>query len=156
MITTIVQNYLDRSVLCWLATVDANNCPNVSPKELFRSVDEETLVIAHIASPQSVKNIQQNSHVCVSFVDVFVQKGYKLTGEASIVAAPEEAYHRYLNLFQKEYGTAFPMAAFIVIKVTSIAPIIAPSYAFYPETEEQEQVKNALEAYNVKMLLDKD
>ncbi|MGH1339415.1 MAG: pyridoxamine 5'-phosphate oxidase family protein [Aureispira sp.] len=153
MLTKDVQTYLDKSMLCWLATVDGNHCPNVSPKELFRSVNKDTLVIAHIASPQSVQNIQQNSQVCVSFVDVFVQKGYKLKGQARVVEAPEEAYQEYLALFQEEYGTAFPMAAFIVVKIMAVAPILAPSYTFYPETEEQEQIKNALEAYRIKALL---
>jgi len=50
--------FLQRSVLCWLATVDAHGQPNVSPKEVFAAFDEKHLVIAHIASPLSVKNIQ--------------------------------------------------------------------------------------------------
>ena len=52
-------------VLCWLATVDALGQPNVSPKEVFAVIDEEHLVIAHIASPTSVKNVLQNPKVCV-------------------------------------------------------------------------------------------
>ena len=50
-------------VLCWLATVDALGQPNVSPKEVFAVIDEEHLVIAHIASPTSVKNVLQNPKV---------------------------------------------------------------------------------------------
>ncbi|MDA9893807.1 pyridoxamine 5'-phosphate oxidase family protein [Flavobacteriaceae bacterium] len=45
----------DSIVLCWLATVSSQGEPNVSPKELFFVLDTETLLIANIASPQSLK-----------------------------------------------------------------------------------------------------
>ncbi|WP_313952801.1 pyridoxamine 5'-phosphate oxidase family protein [Accumulibacter sp.] len=35
MLTDDVLNYIKRSVLCWLATADADGAPNVSPKEVF-------------------------------------------------------------------------------------------------------------------------
>jgi predicted pyridoxine 5'-phosphate oxidase superfamily flavin-nucleotide-binding protein len=35
MITDDVKKYIDQSVLCWLATSNAQNEPNVSPKEMF-------------------------------------------------------------------------------------------------------------------------
>ena len=54
----------------------------MSPKEIFAVFDSEHLVIANIASPTSARNIETNSRVCVSFVDVFVQKGFKVTGLA--------------------------------------------------------------------------
>ena len=46
------------SVLCWLATVDDHGMPNVSPKEIFCCHGERELLIANIASPQSVRNIK--------------------------------------------------------------------------------------------------
>jgi predicted pyridoxine 5'-phosphate oxidase superfamily flavin-nucleotide-binding protein len=78
MLSSEVLNYASRSVLCWLATVDENGQPNVSPKEIFAVFDSEHLVIANIASPMSVRNIGVNPRVCVSFIDVFVQKGFKV------------------------------------------------------------------------------
>ena len=35
MLTTEMKKYIDKSVLCWLATSNAENIPNVSPKEIF-------------------------------------------------------------------------------------------------------------------------
>ena len=67
----------ERSVLCWLATASTTGQPNVSPKELFAVADDEHVVVANIASPTSAKNIRANAQVCLSFVDVFAQKGYK-------------------------------------------------------------------------------
>lgn len=154
MLTPTIQQYIQQSILCWLATVDSDGCPNVSPKELFLSTNEYTLVIAHIASPQSVKNIQTQPKVCVSFVDVFVQKGYKIKGKATLVSRHDSTYKDYNNLFQQQYGNAFAMTAFIVIEVATVAPILAPSYLFYLETTEAAQIQNALAAYRVKKLLE--
>lgn len=60
-------------VLCWWATADEQGQPNVSPKEVFAVVDDQHLLIANIASPVSVRNIQHNPKVCVSIIDIFVQ-----------------------------------------------------------------------------------
>ncbi len=76
MLNQEVKKYIDKSVLCWLATSNEDNEPNVSPKEVFTYRDEKTLLIGDIASPNSVKNIKSNPIVCVSFVEIFVQKGF--------------------------------------------------------------------------------
>lgn len=49
MLTDDVLHYIDRSVLCWLATVDATGAPNVSPKEVFCAYGASTLLVANIA-----------------------------------------------------------------------------------------------------------
>ena len=61
-----------RSVLCWLATVDAGDQPNVSPKEVWTIADDQHVVVAHIASSNSARNVAQHLQACLSFVDVFV------------------------------------------------------------------------------------
>ena len=61
-----------RSVLCWLATVDAEGQPNVSPKEVWTIADDQHVVVAHIASSSSARNVAQHLQACLSFVDVFV------------------------------------------------------------------------------------
>ena len=86
MLTPDVQQAASRSVLCWLATVDAHGQPNVSPKEIFAVFDAQHLVVANIASPTSVRNLQHSPKVCLSFIDIFVQKGCKVTGHAQYVA----------------------------------------------------------------------
>lgn len=154
LLTKEIQEVINNLVLCWLATVDEQGQPNVSPKELFLARGEQELIIAHIASPQSIKNIQQNPQVCVSLIDVFVQKGYKIKGTASLIFKADASYQSHLQLFQQVYGTAFPITAFIRINVQEVSPIVAPSYAFFPEkTTEQAQIKSALEAYQVRALL---
>ena len=51
------KKWADKSVLCWLSTASAEGIPNVSPKELFVFDENNMLLIANIASPQSIRNI---------------------------------------------------------------------------------------------------
>ena len=77
MFTKDVKRYIEHSVLCWLATSNKKAEPNVSPKEIFLRYDDTKILIANIASPKTIRNIKENPQVCISFINVFVQKGYK-------------------------------------------------------------------------------
>ena len=63
MPTSKLQTSANGSILCLLATADADGQPNVSPKEIFTVFDSEHLVIANISSPASVRNIAANPRV---------------------------------------------------------------------------------------------
>jgi predicted pyridoxine 5'-phosphate oxidase superfamily flavin-nucleotide-binding protein len=83
------------AVLCGLATVSAEGVPKVSPKEMFYLRGSDALVIADIASPVSVRNLRANPYVCVSYVDVFRQRGFKLVGKARVISPEEEDFDTY-------------------------------------------------------------
>ncbi len=139
-----------RSVLCWLATVDAEGQPNVSPKEVWAIADEQHVVVAHIASPVSARNIAQHPQVCLSFVDVFVQKGFKLVGTARELRAGNAEFATWAKPLLAMVGQRFTIQSVLVIQVQSVAAIVAPSYRFYPhDTTEASQVASGMRAYNV-------
>lgn len=144
----IIKTYIDRSVLCWLATSDAHGKPNVSPKEMFTYVDD-AIVIANIASPRSVKNIKENRFVSVSFIDVFVQKGYKILGEATLIHQKDADFDMWSAKLKKMAGDDFPFMQVIKIKVLAAETIIAPRYQLFPDTTEEAQIESALETYKV-------
>ena len=149
MLTDDVKKYAKRSVLCWLATVSKDGMPNVSPKEIFTTEGDTHILIANIASPNSVRNIRSNPQVCVSFIDVFVQKGYKVKGVATLIHKTEAAYVQRVTPLKALAGEAFPIHTIIAVEVKEIQPIIAPRYRLYPKTTEQMQVEGALLTYGV-------
>ena len=151
MLNESVREAARRSVLCWLATVDADGQPNVSPKEVWTIADDQHVVVAHIASPVTAHNIAQQPQVCLSFVDVFVQKGYKLLGLAREVRASDPAFAAWAEPLLAMVGQRFNIHSVLVIKVQSVAAIVAPSYRFYPDdTTEASQVASAMRTYGVK------
>jgi predicted pyridoxine 5'-phosphate oxidase superfamily flavin-nucleotide-binding protein len=150
LLTEPIPEAADRSVLCWLATVDAEGQPNVSPKEVWAIADDHHVVVAHIASPISARNIAQQPQVCLSFVDVFVQKGFKLLGTAREVRAADPEFATWAKPLLAMVGQRFTIHSVLVIRVSSVAPIVAPGYLFYPdETTEASQVESAMRAYKV-------
>ncbi|SEB72194.1 hypothetical protein SAMN04489761_1565 [Tenacibaculum sp. MAR_2009_124] len=141
-----IKESMDKSVLCWLATVSSEGMPNVSPKEVFTYFKDE-IIIANIASPQTVKNILTNSLVCISFIDILVQKGYKVKGHASIINKKNELFEdRELELLKITEGK-FPFNSLTSITIKEHHKIIAPKYILYPDTTEDAQVKSARSTY---------
>ncbi|MEL7497401.1 MAG: pyridoxamine 5'-phosphate oxidase family protein [Planctomycetota bacterium] len=144
-----ILNSIDNSVLCWLATVSDQGQPNVSPKEVFTAW-EDKILIANIASPQTMANLKSNPQVCISFVDVFVQKGFQLKGSARIIHRDHEDFAaRHDALFQIA-GPDFPFATLIEIQIESTKPIVAPRYRLFPETTEADQIESAMKVYGVR------
>lgn len=150
MIDDDVKKYIDKSVLCWLATCDNDFFPNVSPKEMFTYKDDSTLVIANLASPNSINNIIINPNVCVSFIDIFVQKGYKLQGKAKIVDKEDFEFSSKVKPLTDLFTDKFPIKSVIEIVVTKVETIKAPSYFLYSDSTEENQIENAMTTYNVK------
>lgn len=149
MLTHDVLTSINRSVLCWLATVDADGQPNVSPKEAFVAHGNHEILIANIASPASARNVASQPKVCVSFVDIFVQKGYKLKGIASLIEPIHNDFSELSKPIEAITQGKFPIQSIFKITVTAVHPIVAPSYWMFPTVTETSQVESALRTYGV-------
>lgn len=149
MLTKEIKAYIDKSVLCWLATASVEHVPNVSPKEIFTHYGDEEIIIANIASPKTLRNIRQNPQVCISFIDIFVQKGFQLKGTAQIVKRSDPAFEGMEAVLNKMTAGLFPFNTITCIRVEQHQRILAPRYLLYPETTEAQQIAQAKKAYGV-------
>jgi len=150
MLSNEIIKYIEKSILCWLATADADGMPNVSPKEIF-NYHGNNLIIANIASPQSVANIKLNNKVCVSFIDILVQKGWQLKGTATLLEKEDPNFDELEKILLKMTNGKFPFSTIICIHIEQAKPIVAPSYLLYSETTEQQQIENAVKAYQLSL-----
>lgn len=149
MISDAVIRSIDKSVLCWLATVSSDGIPNVSPKEVFTHYKSELIIVANIASPQTVKNILDNEKVCISFIDILVQKGYQLKGNAKIISKNDIDFSAYENELLKITEGKYPFKTITQIRVNKTKEIIAPRYILYPDTKEEMQIASAKKTYGL-------
>ena len=147
-----IRREIDTAVLCWLATVDKKGRPNVSPKEIFATHGEDRLVIADIASANSVRNIRANSQVCVSLIDIFRQRGHKIHGTAAIIAREHPEFADLAIDLLRMAGEHFPIRHVICVSIERISPILAPSYRLFPERTEGEMMEDAYRTYGVRPL----
>ncbi|MEZ6137499.1 MAG: pyridoxamine 5'-phosphate oxidase family protein [Pirellulaceae bacterium] len=149
MITNEVAQSIESSVLCWLATVAMDGSPNVSPKEAFIHDGNGRILVAHIASPQTVRNIESEPRVCLSFIDVFTQKGHKVRGTARVLRESDERYHEQLSRLVQFIGDTYRILAVIEVEPTEVEEIIAPSYRMFPGTATGKMIQQSLATYKV-------
>ncbi|WP_202032935.1 pyridoxamine 5'-phosphate oxidase family protein [Agrobacterium rubi] len=148
-INEAMQTDIDNSVLCWLATADLSGIPNVSPKEIFSTYGDDRIVVADIASANSVRNIRANPSVCVSFIDIFRQRGFKIIGRAVIIEREEADFPVVGQQVLKMAGPDYPVQRLITIEISKISRIWAPSYKLFPERTETDRMQSAYDTYGV-------
>ena len=148
-LTADMRAAVEASVLCWLATADAQGQPNVSPKEVFAPLGDR-IVIAHIASPGSVRNIRANPRVSVAVLDVFAQEGWKFSGTAAILEPGDGGFTPAAAPLEAITGGAYPIRAVIAIDVSAADRIVAPSAWLYPDRPPEETRAGVLERYGVR------
>ncbi|MFS4469791.1 pyridoxamine 5'-phosphate oxidase family protein [Maribacter sp. 2210JD10-5] len=149
VLTEEIKEYIDKSVLCWLATVSEDGMPNVSPKECFNYFGSENIIVANIASPQSVKNIKSNPNICLSFIDIFEQMGYQIKGKAEIIGKKNSLFLEMESVLTKMTGGKYPFSTITYISPEKVKPIIAPKYVLYPETTVKDQIESAKKTYGI-------
>jgi len=146
-LTDEIKCSIDKCVLCWLASCDENHHPTVSSTEPFTCLVEEHIVIANIASPQSVKNIKVNPKVCLDFIDVIIQKGFQLKGKAQIVDEKSESFRQTKSVLEKMSQGKNPCNSISKISIESAIPIIAPSYFVSTTIDNEEIISYAKKVY---------
>ena len=155
MITPELLQCAESSVLCWLATVSESGEPNVSLKEAFLIEKDGRILVANIASPQTVRNIRIHSRVCLSFVNVFIQKGFKVHGEASILESSDLGYDDAYGKLTRLVGDTFTIVSIISIQAARVSPIVAPSYTVRPESTERDRIRESIQSYGVREYLER-
>src|SRR5262245_474440 len=71
--------------LSFVATVNADGTPNLSPKGSIRVWDDEHLLFADVRSPATVRNLERDPSVEINVVDPIARKGYRFRGRAEIL-----------------------------------------------------------------------
>lgn len=126
MLTADMKRVIEEQRLGFVATSSPDGTPNVSPKGTFAVLDDRTIAFGDIRSPGTLQNLKANPRIEVNFVDVFVRKGYRFAGHATIV---ERGAADFENLLAKLGSTLAPrIRAIVTITVTRALPLTSPAY----------------------------
>jgi predicted pyridoxine 5'-phosphate oxidase superfamily flavin-nucleotide-binding protein len=150
-----IQNSIQESVLCWMASISNDGYPSVTPKEAFTYDEKGVILIANIASPQSVANIQNHHKVCLSFINVLTQKGFKIKGTAKLIEKIHAAFESYHDKLGELVGTRFKILSIIEVTPEQSEPIVAPSYRLFKETTEESIIKESFKSYQIESYAEK-
>jgi predicted pyridoxine 5'-phosphate oxidase superfamily flavin-nucleotide-binding protein len=114
--------------LGFVATMNADGTPNLSPKGTFAVVDAATVAFAEIRSPGTLRNLAADPAVEVNFVDPFTRRGCRLSGTARIVRRGDAGFDGLLPLFT-DHGDLVPRTrAVVLIAVIRALPLSSPAY----------------------------
>ena len=88
-----------------------------------------------------------NEKVCISFIDILVQKGFQIKGKAEIITTTYSEFRIMNKILFEMCGGKFPFDTITKITLGQVKSIIAPSYILYHETTESKQIKSAKNTY---------
>jgi uncharacterized protein len=128
MLTDDMKRIVREQRLGFVATVNGDGTPNVSPKATFVVLDDRTIAFAEIRSPGTLRNIKSAPAVEVNFVDPFVRRGYRFAGAATILARGTQAFEELVGRFAEYGDLVVRMRAIVSIGVTRALPVISPAY----------------------------
>ncbi len=116
--------------LGFVATINADGTPNLSPKGTLAAWDEGRLAFADIASPHTSANLERNPSLEVNVVDPLIRRGYRFSGTA-LVHRDGATYERGVEFYEQR-GTVKArerIRAIVVITVVTARSIRSPAYA---------------------------
>ena len=129
MLTEEMRRMVDDG-LGFVATVNADGTPNLSPKGTLAVWDDDRLVFADIASPNTSANLERSSAVELNVVDPLIRRGYRFAGTADVHRAGA-MFEAGIEFYERR-GTVLArdrIRAVVIVIVTSARPVRSPAYA---------------------------
>jgi hypothetical protein len=143
---------VSRAILSFVATVNEDGTPNLSPKASL-TVRNGALYFADIASPGTIRNLRRNPAVEINVVDIFERRGYRFTGRGLVLSPREEDYSLIADWVRATNGPEYPVDHVVRIETTSITPLLSPAHVFADPPRSQDEIRNTYhEKYGVKPL----
>jgi len=134
IITKKIKNFVNFQKLGYIATISADNTPNLSPKGTIIVLDESYLAFADIHSPQTVENLKRNPAIEINIVDPFSRKGYRFKGIAEIISTGDK-FDKIISHY-KEIGVKSSIENIIAVKIEKLSEVFSPLYDLgYTEEE---------------------
>ncbi len=128
MLTEAMKRVIREQKLGYLATVNADGSPNLSPKATFIVLDDTTIAFVELRSPNTMKNIARDPVVALNFVDPFARRGFRFRGRAVAVGRDDGGFAALFAAFGDLGGLSDHVRAVVRIDIEEAEPLISPAY----------------------------
>jgi uncharacterized protein len=129
MITDDMRDIIRRAILSFVATVNEDNTPNLSPKASLMA-REDHLFFANMASPQTIANLKRNPAIEINVVDIFSRRGYRFKGHAELLSEGSPDFAVVAEWVWGINGREYPVHDVVRIRVAEAKPLLSPAYVF--------------------------
>ena len=127
ILTPQMKEAVPRIRLAFVATVSPDGRPNLSAKGSLCVWDDDHLLFADIASPQTMKNLASSRHVEINTVDQIGRRGFRFNGVPEVLR--EGAIFDFLvNDIHAREGPDVPVHAVVKVRVLEARPLLSPAY----------------------------
>jgi nitroimidazol reductase NimA-like FMN-containing flavoprotein (pyridoxamine 5'-phosphate oxidase superfamily) len=149
-ITADMEAIIQKAILSFVATVNEDGTPNLSPKASL-TVRDGVLYFADIASPRTIRNLKRNPAVEINVIDIFQRRGYRFTGRAMVLPPDDTDALAIANWVHATNGQEYPVDHVVKIETSAIAPLLSPAHVFAEPARSQEDIVSTYyEKYGVK------
>lgn len=149
-ITADMEAVIKQAILSFVATVNEDGTPNLSPKASL-TVTNGVLYFADIASPRTILNLGRNPAIEINVVDIFQRRGYRFRGHALVLPPGDGEYLMIANWVRATNGLEYPVNHVVKIETTSITPLLSPAHIFAHPPQSQDAIRSAyFQRYGVK------
>jgi predicted pyridoxine 5'-phosphate oxidase superfamily flavin-nucleotide-binding protein len=149
ILTTDMHDVIQRSILSFIATVNEDGMPNLSPKASLVARND-ALFFADIASPQTIRNLQRNPAISINVVDVFARRGYRFNGMARVLPDGDLDRRYVAEWVWGTNGADYPVNHVVRIDVREALPLLSPAYRFGDAVSEEALREAYMAKYGVR------
>lgn len=128
ILTDDMKRIVNEQRLGFVATVDADGTPNLSPKGTMVIVDDDHIAFGEIRSPNTIRNLRERAAIEVNFVDPTARKGYRFKGTAEIVGRDHPGFDSLSSAFERWGELSEHIRAVVTIHVERALPLTSPAY----------------------------
>lgn len=141
-ITADIEAIVKRAILSFVATINEDGTPNLSPKASLTIING-ALYFADIASPRTIANLQRNPALEINVVDIFERRGYRFTGRAVILRPGDDEYSTVAQWVRATNGPEYPVDHVVKVEPSAITPLLSPAHVFAVPPRDQEEIRNS-------------
>ncbi|WP_454812849.1 pyridoxamine 5'-phosphate oxidase family protein [Labrys neptuniae] len=135
MLDAAARAVIERHSLGYVASVNPDGTPNLSPKGMMLALDDHHIVFGEARSPGTLRNIRERPVVEINFVDVLARKGVRIRGRCEVIAKESEAFAVLRPHFDRWGALADRIRHFVRVRVETVKPISSPAYDIGAEEE---------------------
>ncbi|HTN97177.1 MAG TPA: pyridoxamine 5'-phosphate oxidase family protein [Nordella sp.] len=128
--------------LGFVASVNRDGTPNLSPKGTFVALNDRQLVFGHIRSPGTMANIAERPVIEINFLDVLARKAVRIRGRAAMFRHSAREFPELFAALAGWTGYTDMMKAVVRVDIDTASLILSPAYDLgHTEAQLREQYK---------------
>jgi predicted pyridoxine 5'-phosphate oxidase superfamily flavin-nucleotide-binding protein len=128
MLTEDMRAIIAAYPLGFVASVNKDGTPNLSPKGTFVVIDDRQLAFGNIRSPGTVGNIAERPTIEINFLDVLARKAVRVRGRARMFTRSAAEFTPLFAALSGWKGYTDIMKGVVRVDIETASLILSPAY----------------------------